>query len=552
MPPHLLPDPAHLRLDLLRADDGLVTVIVSAKSVMSQCPLCHEPSQRVHSRYHRTLADLPWNGVAVRLRLTVRRFFCQTRDCKQRIFTERLPDLAAPYARRTLRLTEAMEVIGFAIGGEAGARVLAGWSVTTSPDTILRIIRAAGLGNRETPRVLGVDDFAFRRGHRYGSILVDLERHCVVDLLPDRKPETLVAWLTEHSAPEIISRDRGGSYAEAARRGAPDAIQVADRFHLTKNLVESLESFFLHKRSVLKRVRAVLAAERAPPEEEELPRDAMYQGKRKSPQNWQRRAEEAGQARHAERLAAYEAIHALYEKGADIAHIARTVRVSRRTVYRYVRMDGPPDRARLGPRPGNRVLAPYEPYLLQRWKEGCHNGVKLWHEIQEQGFAYSVTNVSRFLAHLRREGRPLHRVGKPGSVLSTPQEPTARRVAFLCIAHAKDLDDEDSLYLERLGVEDQSIQQAYEVAQAFMQLLQARQGGRLDGWIERAKSSEIDELQRFATGLLTDYAAVRAGLSLEWSNGQVEGHVNRLKLLKRSMYGRANFDLLRQRVLHAA
>jgi transposase len=344
---------------------------------------------------------------------------------------------------------------------------------------------------------------------------VDLERHHVVDLLPDRKPDTVVAWLKEHGSPEIISRDRGGGYAEAARRGAPDAVQVADRFHLTKNLVESLETFFLRKRSVLKEARAVLATERAPPEEEELPRDAMYQGKRKSPQNWLQRAEEASQARHAERVATYEAIRALHEKGADIAHIAGAVGVSRRTVYRYIRMDGPPARTRPGPRPGNRVLAPYERYLLERWREGCHNGVKLWHEIQGRGFVYSVTNVSRFLAHLRREGRPLHPVGKSGTVLSTPREPTARQVAFLCIAHPKGLDDEDRIYLERLRTEDESIEQAYDVVQAFMQLLRARRGERLDAWIEHARASGIDELQRFAAGLLADHAAVQSGLTLE-------------------------------------
>ena len=552
MPPRLLPDPAHLCLEYLRAEKDLITVIVAAKGLEAQCPLCRHPARRIHSRYGRTLADLPWNGVAVRLRLTVRRFFCQTRDCKRRIFTERLPDLVAPYARRTLRLTEAIELIGFAVGGERGARVLAGLSVTTSPDTILRILRAAELGTRGAPRVLGIDDFAFRRGHRYGTILVDLERRCVVDLLPDRKPESVVDWLQQHGSPEILSRDRGGGYAEAARRGAPDATQVADRFHLTKNLVETLETFFLRKRSLLKDIAAVIATERAPPEEEVLQQDAMYQGKRNSPQHWQRRAEEASQRRHAERLATYAAIRALYEKGADIAHIARTVGVGRRTVYRYVRMDGPPERTRLGRRPGNRVLEPYEPFLLQRWKEGCHNGVKLWHEIQEQGFAYSVTNVSRFLAYLRREGKPPHPVGRTGDSLSSPSGPTARRVAFLCIARPKDLEDDDAAYLERLRASDVSVERVYQLVQDFMQLLRARQGERLDGWIEQAKASGIDELQRFAAGLLLDHAAVQAGLTLVWSNGQVEGQVNRLKLVKRQMYGRANFDLLRQRVLHTA
>jgi transposase len=547
----LIPDPSRLHLELLRPDDQQITMLVCTTAQTARCPLCAVPSGQIHSHYVRTLADLPWNGIPVRVRLTIRRFRCRNDTCDRRIFTERLPGIVAPYARRTARCAEALELIGFIVGGEAGARLLLRLGMRGSPDTVLHAVRAATIAGRPTPRVLGIDDFAFRRGHRYGTILVDLERHCVVDLLPDRKPETVLSWLEQRDTPEIISRDRGGGYAEAATRGAPEATQVADRFHLTKNLVESLETLFLRKRSVLKEVAAILAEERAPPEEN-LPQDAMYRGKRNSPQHWQERAEEASHQRHAERLTTYEAIRALHEKGADIAHIARTVGVSRRTVYRYVRMDGPPERKRPGRRPGNRVLAPYELYLLQRWKEGCHNGVKLWQEIKEQGFAYSVTNVSRFLAHLRREGKPPHPVGKTGSILSRPHGPTARRVAFLCIARSEDLEEEDAAYLERLRQDDASIAQAVELVQDFVTMLHERQGEQLDEWIEQAKASGIDELQRFAVGLCADRAAVQAGLTLEWSQGQVEGQINRLKLLKRQMYGRANFDLLRQRVLNAA
>jgi len=204
-------------------------------------------------------------------------------------------------------------------------------------------------------------------------------------------------------------------------------------------------------------------------------------------------------------------------------------------VYRYTHMDGPPDRAR----PGKRVLAPYEPYLLQRWKEGSHNGGKLWHEIQEQGFAYSVTNVCRFLAHLRREGKPPHPVRKmTGTTNSSARAPTTRRVAFLTIARRTELEEEDRAYLERLRADDAVVEQVYQLVQGFMQMLRGRQGERLDAWIEQAQDSGIDELRRFAAGLLMDHAAVHAGLTHVWSNGTVEGHVNRLKLLKRQMYGR--------------
>ncbi|MGI8552705.1 MAG: ISL3 family transposase [Dehalococcoidia bacterium] len=518
----------------------------------SACPLCGIASSRVHSRYVRTLADLPWHGVVVSVQLTVRRFVCANADCTRRIFGERLPGIVAPYARRTARLSEAFELIGFALGGEAGARVLHRLAMAGSPDTLLRVIRAASLDEHTDPRILGVDDFAFRRGHRYGTILVDLERHCVVDLLSDRRPETLIAWLDQHAHPEIISRDRGGSYAEAARRGAPGATQVADRFHLLKNLTETLETFFLQHRAALKEAATAAAAEQPPPESENLPQDEMYQGKRMSPLNWQQRAEEASLAKHAAHVARYERVQALHKTGAAIADIARTVGMSRRGVYRYLRMDGPPERRRPRRRRGERVLEPYEPYILKRWKEGCHNGSKLWREIREQGFAHSFSNVSRFVAQLRREGKAPPKKSAHGGTVCGPQGPTARHVALLTVQRAERLDEEETAYLTHLRAQDTVVETACRLSQEFAELLRKRAGDRLDAWIEAVTASGIPELNRFASGLLADEAAVRAGLTLVWSNGQVEGDVNRLKLIKSQMYGRANFDLLRQRVLHAA
>jgi transposase len=502
----------------------------------------------VHSRYGRTLADLPWLGVAVSVQLTVRRFVCGNADCIRRVFGERLPGIVAPYARRTARLSEAFELIGFALGGEAGARVLHRLAMVGSPDTLLRTIRAAALDGHDDPRILGVDDFAFRRGHRYGTILVDLERRWVIDLLPDRKPETLIAWLEQHAHPEIISRDRGGSYGEAARRGAPDAVQVADRFHLTKNLVEALERFFLRHRSVLKNAAILPTEGHEPSERPDSPEEQIDRGKRACARNWEQRVEEVSVQRHASHVARYDEVHALHTKGVAIAEIARRVGVARKTVYVYLRMDHPPERKRPMRNPKERVLAPYEPYLLKRWEEGCRNGLQLWREIKNQGYTYSRASVARFVAQLRGEGAG----AATRSRITHGQGPPARRVALLVVQHPERLDEEGTVYLTTVRAQDQRIDQACRLAQAFAEMVRDRQGARLDAWVADVQASGIDELARFAAGLLTDEAAVRAGLTLVWSNGQVEGHVNRLKLLKRQMYGRANFDLLRQRVLHAA
>jgi transposase len=382
----LLPDPEHLELLCLRAESRTITAIVRTRTTWARCPQCGRHCERIQSRYVRHPADLPWQGVAMRLELHVRRFFCDALDCPQAIFADRLPGVLAPYARRTHRLAGWFTAVGFALGGEAGTRLLAALGLVASPDTLLACVRALPFPNVPALRVLGVDDWSFRKGRTFGTILVDLERGRILDLLPDRDAATLAAWLRRYPGVEVVSRDRGGAYAEGARLGAPGAVQVADRWHLLHNLWEALDGFFVHRKHVL---RAVEAAPRRQLVEE----TPWLRGKTCE-------AEARSLRQHAHFVEQYRHVHDLAAKHVDVRQIPRSLQISPGTVYRYLQMQQPPSRAQC-PVPGALPLDTYKPSLLRRWNEGCRNAKQLWRELVAQGYPQSRSTVARFIGLLR-------------------------------------------------------------------------------------------------------------------------------------------------------
>src|SRR4051812_33169932 len=534
----LLPDTAELHLDQILSEPQLITVVVATVRPTACCPACQQPSTRVHSHYVRSLADLPWSGTTVRLRLHTRRFFCSSLTCSRRIFTECLPKTAARYARRTTRLNEALQGISLALGGEAGARLAARLGMAVSGDTLLRQIRQLTAADGPTPRVLGVDDWAWKRGHRYGTILVDLERRRVVDLLPDRQAETLASWLQQHPGVEVIGRDRTGAYADGARRGAPQARQVADRWHLLANLSESLREWLERHRSFLPQAM--------PPTPTRQPEAAVPVGsalpKQKGENRWQRLAEQ----RRAHRLARYQQVRQLREHGHSERAIARLLRISRKVVRRFLAAPTFPERAARPPR--MTLLTPYHEYLRRRWTEGCHNAAQLLREISQQGYQGKRSMVNELVAKWRKTGNQ--------PVLFSARDlrsrtPSPRWAAFLLLQPTDKRTNEQQTFVDHLVRLDE-VGPIAELARQFVQIIRDRPSEELDGWIERAKNSTAPELRRFAAGLKRDEAAVRAALEEPWSNGQVEGQVHRLKLIKRQMYGRGKLDLLRARLQHAA
>ena len=536
----LLPDSSNLQLEHASIEPDQLVLAVAATQAEAVCPLCSLPATRIQSRYTRTLADLPWASQSVSLQLLVRRFFCLNPSCARKIFTERLPTVVRPYARRTIRLHEHLVETAFALGGEAGARQCASTGIGVSPDTLLAVLRRQALAAQPTPRVLGVDDWSLRRGYQMGTILVDLERHRPVDLLPDRSEDSFAAWLDAHPGVEVISRDRGEIYAVGGRRGAPDAIHVADRWHLLKNLGDAVVKLMSRHAPTLRHAAAQMPREQVAVAELAQPAALVVKPQRKRsmppPLSVQRQRQ----------LEMYHEVRALVRQKWTVDAIAQHLHLNRITVRKYRDMDSFRDQ-----RTTSRVseAEPYRAYLEQRWAEGCTEAKQLWLELQAQGYKGGYKSVWQFTRYWK-----LPETLAPARPAPAPTTPTRtpRQAMWLVMRRVEELSEEDSAYREQMVEHCPELAVAETLVKEFQVLLRHRQAEKLDGWLERATTSGIGEIRRFALGLEQDEAAVRAALSQEWSNGQVEGQVTKLKLVKRQMYGRAKFDLLRARVLHRA
>jgi transposase len=477
-------------------------------------------------------------GDGVVLHMHVRRFVCDVRRCRRRIFTERLLGLVVPSARRTTRLHSQILATGFDLGGNPGVRHLRAEGVVISARTVLRLLRAAPIPTAGPVRVLGVDDWAKRKGRTFGTILVNLETHTVIDLLPDRTADTLAAWLRDHPEIEIVSRDRAGAYAEGIRRGAPQAEQVADRFHLDKNVTDALARYLTRKHAVLR--QAAHGEEPAATERERTPQPAPAPLKH------------VQQERRSYRLARYEEVVALHRQSASAETIAKQVGMSPRTVYRWLQPGHFPERQRRTERRGQ--LAPFVDYLHTRWAAGCHNATLLWQELRARGYTGSYTSVAVYLAAWRSTTYRYR--GQVQTRTSSTSNATAayspRQTCWLLLRPTESLDADDHAFLARLFHACPDIALVQALVEEFRTMLLEHNVDAFYTWLHKAETSGIRELEGIAQGIWRDRRAVEAAVRLDWSNGQVEGKVNKLKVIKRDMFGRSKFDLLRQRVLHAA
>jgi transposase len=584
-----LPLPEGMVIGQVEIAAAQLTVEVISTQPFAPCPSCGSPSDHVHCQYQRTVHDVPCGGRRVVLRLCVRKFFCRVPTCQRKVFAERLPDLVQPWARVSNRLLEELKALGLSASAQVNERLAPRLGMKVKAPTLLRYLRAIPPPADTSVRVLGIDDFAMKRGDCYGTILVNIETSKPLNLLPDRTAEAVLPWLTSHQEIEVVSRDRASSYADAVKRALPHATQVADRSHLVQNLREHLQQFLDRKRiclpeiedsplkamstddrdlaSALETQTSVRTSRPSPstasassteqPEAQvqpELPNGQVGQEMELACLTYAERKKKISRDK---RYARYEQVLALHQAGMGQRAIGRSMHMSRRIVRRFLTSETFPERASgSGRRPKSKgKLAPSLAYLHDRWNAGEHTGSHLFREIKERGYTGSESLLRRLLGEWRAELPPTPRQGPARKPRLAPLGAKKRRLSsrgasFLMILPSSKLSEVQQQQVEQM-THNEDLRPVYLLSQEFVTMLKERQVEALDSWLKRAKACHVTELSSFVNGIRRDYAAVEAAFQLPWNNGIVEGHVNRLKFLKRQMFGRAHLDLLRVKVLHA-
>jgi transposase len=533
-------------LDLVHIEDlgGGVRITARTRTVLLACRGCGVVSARVHDRYRRRLADLACGGRPVQVVLEACRFRCGNPACPVATFAEQVPGLTSWYQRRTAQLRDLLEKVALALAGRAGSRLAAAAGTAVSRFTLIRLVRALPDPEAGPVTVLGVDDVAKRKGHSYATVLMDMDSHRLIDMLPDREAQTFADWLRAHPGIEVICRDRGGAYARAAREAAPAAVQVADRFHLWQDLAEAVEKTAL----------ACIATLDWPPGPDgpadpgtaaspDAPAPTQPDGLRDVHGHDRKLV-----TRHRER---YAAVQALRAEGCSTREIARRLRLARGTAAKFAGAASIDELlVKATRRPS--ILDPFKPYLGQRWNQGITSAATLHEEIRARGWNGSILTVERYLRQFRTaDGRDRQARAQPQHTApSAPPPPKPRQVTRWIMTHPDHLASDDAANLTRLLDASPALAAAAAHVRSFADTMTRRQGLlALEDWLTAVEAGDQPGLHSFARGIRRDQQAVTAGLALPFSSGALEGKNCKIKYLKRLMYGRANFDLLRKMAL---
>lgn len=520
--------PSTLTVERVERSTLGLTVYLSATTSTVPCPRCGTPGSRIHSRYYRTVADMGCVGQRLTLKLLVRNWVCPLASCPQQIFAEPFAGLVRRYARMTDRLIKALQSIGVTTNGADGACLSSSLAMPTTAKTLIRRVLELPVPPCGPVHIIGIDEWAWKKGSQYGTILVDLEHGRIADLLPERSVESSTDWFKKHPEVKIISRDRGKIFRAAADAGAPQAKQIVDRFHLQKNFGEALEKFFGHHKRLLKTVAHKLAG-KTPSVPSTPARHAAKQER---------------DAHYAQRVRRHKKIWKLSRAGYRKEEIAQKVGVGIQSVYRALQQECPPNRETR--HRSRHITDPYLSYLTKRWNEGCHKAVALYEEIVAQGYTGSLRTIEHLIAHFRPHGTK--HVSKQAVTWKTA--PSPRNIALMMVRRAEKRTEDQTTFIDQLCKSDATAATVCNLAQTFGSVLRHLEGkSGLEKWKAAVRVSGIAELVDFVEGLADDAEAVVNGCSESWSNGMVEGFVNQVKWIKRSSYGQAGFPLLQRRVL---
>ncbi|WP_258141404.1 ISL3 family transposase [Escherichia coli] len=510
------------------SSDG-ITLHLHGKRKTAQCPECFKRSDSVHSCRRCRLQHLPCSGQTLWLVFSVRHWYCRNPACSRKIFAESLAPFASSHQQSSQALQNLQRQLGLIAGGEAGKRAAMAVGLRCCADTLLRrVINTPETKQSGAPHV-GIDEWAWHRGHRYGTLIVNLDTHRPLVLLPGRDQRTLATWFRKYPEIQVVSRDRSGVYATAAREGAPQARQVADRWHLLKNIGDALERMMYRHIPLIRLIASELSPKKSPEPELSVPAALL------------RRPERLKQQTRKKRHQRWTEVMALHNKGCSFREISRITGLSRVTVSRWVRSGTFPEMSTRPPKRG--LLDPWREWLKEQRESGNYNASRIWREMVSRGFTGSETIVRDAVAKWRKGWIP--------PVTTVARLPSVSRVSRWLMPWRIIRGEENyaSRFISLMCEKEPELKIAQQLVLEFYRILKNQNKSQLSSWFTRVHESGSAEFRRVVAGMEADAAAICEAISSRWSNGVVEGHVNRLKMLKRQMYGRAGFELLRQRVM---
>ena len=510
------------------SSDG-ITLHLHGKRKTAQCPECFKRSDSVHSCRRRRIQHLPCSGQTLWLVFSVRHWYCRNPACSRKIFAESLAPFAGSHQQSSQALQNLQRQLGLIAGGEAGKRAATAAGLRCSADTLLRrVINTPETKQSGAPHV-GIDEWAWHRGHCCGMLIVNLDTHRPLVLLPGRDQRTLATWFRKYPEIQVVSRDRSGVYATAAREGAPQARQVADRWHLLKNIGDEPERMMYRHMPLIRLVVRELSLKKSPEPEISVPVASL------------RRLERLKQHIRKKRHQRWTEVMALHNKGCSFREISRITGLSRVTVSRWVGSGTFPEMSTRPPKRG--LLDPWREWLKEQRECGNYNSGRIWREMVARGVTGSETIVRDAVAKWRKGWIP--------PVTTAARLPSVSRVSRWLMPWRITRDEENyaSRFISLMCEKEPELKIAQQLALEFYRILKTQNKSQLSSWFTRVHESGSAEFRRVAAGMEADAAAICEAISSRWSNGVVEGHVNRLKMLKRQMYGRAGFELLRQRVM---